>query len=513
MSTITHLLERKAEQYGPNIFYHGEGEPCSFQELRDKAALVAANLAARGLEEHDKVLVLMGNSIEFLYIFFGLGRIGAVCVPVNPQLKPDEIAYIANNAEARMVITISEVLPTLQQIQDRIPAFKAMFVLGGKIPEGAFSFASLLEPVAEIPAIRATPDSEATLIYTSGTTGDPKGVILTHRNYVANALMMAHSNRIDERDCFLCVLPLFHVNAQVVTVLTPMTVGAGMALMHRFNFLKVLPGIAQFKPTVMSAVPTIYHVLSQMPRAHEYDISSIRFFVSGAAPLPQETYELVQRVLKKPLVQGYGLSEATCASAVADHEDRIKWDSVGPALRYTNVRIVDPQTLCDVPTGHDGEIWISGPTVMKGYYQNPQATEEVLKDGWLRTGDLGRFDHEGYLFVVGRIKDMIIRGGLNIYPQQIENALASLEGVAESCVVGVPESRWGQEVLAVVRRAENAAIDEAAVHAHCQRRLAAYKCPKYVRFMEAFPKTPTGKIKKNEVAALYQDIAVRDHHK
>jgi long-chain acyl-CoA synthetase len=320
--------------------------------------------------------------------------------------------------------------------------------------------------------------------------------------------MVSHAAIVLPDDRFLCVLPVFHVNAQVVTILTPLIVGVDLVLMGKFNALGILPAIAKHKATIMSAVPTIYSVLCANPRAGEYDLSSMRFFVSGAAPMPDETYQATQRVLRKPLIQGYGLSEATCASAVADFRDPIRWNSVGPALRYTSIRIVDT-TGVDVPLGGIGEIWISGPAVMKGYYKNPEATAEALKDGWLRTGDLGRFDEEGYLYIVGRLKDMIIRGGQNIYPAQIESVLSKLSGVAEVAVVGVAEPRWGQEVLAIVRVAEGQTLAEEDLIRFARQHLADYKCPKYVRFVSELPKTATGKIRKNLLAEQFADIARR----
>jgi long-chain acyl-CoA synthetase len=267
-----------------------------------------------------------------------------------------------------------------------------------------------------------------------------------------------------------------------------------------------LPMIQKYRPTIMSAVPTIYNVMSRLAKTQEFDLSSIRSFATGAAPMPENTHLEAQRSLKQPIVAGYGLTEATCASAVSDARDPIKWNSVGSPLPYTVIRIVDENGV-DVPFGEVGEIFIAGPTVMKGYYKDPEATAEVLRDGWLHTGDLGRFDEEGYLYIVGRVKDMIIRGGQNIYPQQIEDVISRLPGVEECCVVGVEEARWGQEVLAVVKRTENINLAESDVIKHCRQYLASYKCPAFVRFVDELPKTPTGKIKKIEVAASFANIA------
>ncbi len=510
-NSITGLLEERALESGKRVFCKCRDGSHDLETIHDNAARVAANLAKRGVGPGTKVMVLSGNCVEFLYVFLGLGRIEAVCVPVNPLLNPEEIAYIAKDAEVDVLITVPQLAPAIPKLRAVVPALREVFVFGDEPCEGAEQFAVLQEPVDGIAEIAADRDSDAALIYTSGTTGQPKGVVLSHRNYLSNARMMIKAVRVTDQDRFFCVLPLYHVNAQVVTVLAPLSAGADLVLMKKFSPMRILPMIDEFKPTIMSAVPTVYHVMCQMPKAAEYDVSSIRFFVSGAAPLPEETYRLVGKVLKKPLVQGYGLSEATCASAVANYEDPIKWNSVGPALPYTNIRIVDKDGV-DSPVGDIGEILVSGPAVMKEYYNNPEATQETLEGGWLYTGDLGRFDEDGYLYIEGRRKDMIIRGGQNIYPQQIENVLSSLEGVAESCVVGVDDERWGQEVLAVIKCADGSKLDEDTVKNHCKEHLANYKTPRYVEFVDEFPKTATGKIKKTEVAAKFDSI-VADKHK
>ncbi|MCX5758206.1 MAG: long-chain-fatty-acid--CoA ligase, partial [Candidatus Hydrogenedentes bacterium] len=484
-----------------------------YKTIYDRGAWIAANLAKRGVGKGDKIVLLMGNCMEFIYLFLGVGRIGAVIVPINPMLKPEEIAYIATNADATTLIMLPDFVPLLPLLRQMAPGLRHVFVLGDKphaealragSVEGTEPFSALLEPVENVPDIVVTEEDDAALIYTSGTTGAPKGVILTHRNYIWNARMVLRSTTLRPTDRFMCVLPMFHVNAQVVTLLVPLMGGVDLVVMTRFNALAILPMIAKYKVAIMSAVPTIYAILCMNPKAGEYDISSMRIFVSGAAPMPEDTYLATQRVLKKPLIMGYGLSEATCASAVADPLDPIRWNSCGPALRYTNIRIIDADGK-DVPPGTIGEILISGPTVMKGYYGNPEATAEVLKDGWLYSGDLGRFDDEGYIYVVGRLKDMIIRGGQNVYPAQIESVMSRMPGVEEVAVIGVDEPRWGQEVLAVVKLAEGATLTEKEIIAFCREHLAPYKCPRYVRFLTEFPKTATGKIRKNILEERMKD--------
>ncbi|MCP4640318.1 MAG: long-chain-fatty-acid--CoA ligase [bacterium] len=507
--TITQLLDIRAEECGARTLIVCDDEEHTYAEVRENAARFAMNLSARGVGKGDKILLLMGNCMEFLYCFLGAGRIGAVLVPVNPLLKPDEIAYIANDSDAETLVIVPQFAAFLPQLKTILPKVKHVFVLGDgpeTSAEGAEPFSAFLEPVDAIPEPAVSDEDDAALIYTSGTTGQPKGVELTHRNYIANARMLTRLTAMGETDRFLLVLPLFHVNSQVVSLLAPITAGATVILTKKFNPFTIVPMIEKHRATIMSAVPTIYNVMCRMPKAADYDVSSIRFFVSGAAPMPDETYKDVQRVLKKPLIMGYGLSEATCASAGADYRDPIKWNSVGCPLRYTGIRIVGEDGV-DVPIGEVGEILVSGPAVMKGYYKNPEATKDVLQGGWLRTGDQGRFDEDGYLYIVGRVKDMIIRGGQNVYPQQVENAISKLAGVEECCVVGIEEERWGQEILAVIKVAEGHTLDEEQVMAHCRETLAGYKCPRHVRFVEELPKTATGKIRKVEVAAQFADIA------
>ncbi len=502
--TISELLDKQAQVHGSKPFIISEEKTFSYAEMAEMSARVAENLARLGVGKGSKIVLLMGNCMEFLFTFLGIGRIGATIVPINPVLKPEEIEFILCDSDAEMLMTVPDFLPVLDRFRANAPALKHVIVTGDATT-GAESFDTLLNPLPIRKDHAASEMDDACIIYTSGTTGVPKGVVLTHHNYLWNARMIIRGVDVTEADRFFCVLPLFHVNAQVVSLLTPLMAGGSTVLMKKFNPFAILPMIEQHKVTLLSAVPTIYNIMARMPRADQFDISSIRIFASGAAPLPEETFRLVKEVFGRELIMGYGLSEATCASAVANPRDPVKWDSVGSPLPYTRIRLVDEQGV-DVPTGEVGEIIIAGPTVMKGYYKKPEATAATIKNGWLYTGDLGRFDDEGYLYIVGRVKDVIIRGGLNIYPQQVENVISRIPGVEECCVVGVEEARWGQEVLAVIKKADGVSLTEDDVMKHCREHLAAYKCPRYVRFADALPKTATGKIKKNEVASTFSPI-------
>ncbi|HOJ34534.1 MAG TPA: class I adenylate-forming enzyme family protein [Candidatus Hydrogenedentes bacterium] len=498
---ISELLDKQAKVYGEKPLIISEDGIYSYVQMAELSATVAENLARMGLQKGSKVVLLMGNCMEFLFAFLGLGRIGAVAVPINPVLKRDEIVYILTDSDADALICVPEFSSQLEDFRAASPSLKHVIVTGDA-PGNAMSFKELMKPTTIRSHHEAHPQDDACLIYTSGTTGAPKGVMLTHSNYLWNARMLVRGVDVTEADRFFCVLPLFHVNAQVVSLLTPLMAGGSTVLMKKFNPFAILPMIEEHKVTLLSAVPTIYNVMARIPRADQFDISSIRIFASGAAPLPEETFRLVQNVFHRDLIMGYGLTEATCASAVANPLDPVKWDSVGSPLPYTRIRLVDEKGV-DVPDGETGEIIIAGPTVMKGYYKKPEATAATIRNGWLYTGDLGRFDEEGYLFIVGRVKDMIIRGGMNIYPQEVENVISRIPGVEECCVVGIEEPRWGQEVLALIKTTDGTSLSEEEIIRTCRERLAAYKCPRHVRFLDSFPKTATGKIKKNELVARF----------
>jgi long-chain acyl-CoA synthetase len=337
--TISELLESQARRLGDRTMLIFNDQNISYHRCHDFAGRVAGNLKARGVADGDKVVLLSGNCPEFLYCFLGLGRIGAVIVPVNPTLALEELLYIINDSDAETLILAAELAPYLPKLRELLPKVRQYFVIGGAVDAGTDPFDVLLEPV-DLPEVSGTEDHEAALIYTSGTTGTPKGVILTQGNYIWNARAVTRSNLLYPEDRFLCVLPLFHVNAQVVSVLAPMMTGCDIVLVGgRFNPFGILPIIEKHHVTIMSAVPTVYGLLCRMHNTEGHDISSMRFFVSGAAPMPEEIYQATQKILRKPLIMGYGLSEATCASAGPFGPCPMELRRTGPALcEYSHCR-------------------------------------------------------------------------------------------------------------------------------------------------------------------------------
>jgi long-chain acyl-CoA synthetase len=349
-------------------------------------------------------------------------------------------------------------------------------------------------------------DSLALLIYTSGTTGRPKGVMLTHENILAMATMGADSLGITAADRSLLILPLFHVNGIVVSVLTPMLYGGSTIIAGRFDPATFFDLVAKVQPTYFSGVPTIYSMLSNVPDLGALETSSLRFGLCGAAPAPHGLLEAFEGRFGFPVVEGYGLSEGTCASTVNPWDGLRKPGTVGLPMPGQEIRIVGGDGAV-LAAGLTGEVQIRGANVMAGYLGKPEETRAALEDGWLKTGDLGHLDMDGYLVIDGRVKDMIIRGGENIYPREIEDVLASHPDVIDVAVVGRPDETWGEIVAAFVTtgRGGDASRTSDALESLCEAQLAPYKRPAVIRVLPVLPVNPVGKIDKLRLRSMAID--------
>ena len=346
------------------------------------------------------------------------------------------------------------------------------------------------------------PSALALLIFTSGTTGVPKGVMLDHANLDAMAEMGSQALGIGPADRCLLILPLFHVNGIVVSVLMPLLAGASVVIAERFDPNNFFDAVEQHRPTYFSAVPTIYTLLAALPDDVRPDTSSVRFGICGAAPASAELLGRFEARYGFPLIEGYGLSEATCASTINPVAGERRAGTAGIAFPGQQIRIVDEDGT-EVATGVAGEVLIAGPNVMRGYLGRPDETARVIIDGWLHTGDIGHLDTEGYLTLVGRSKDMIIRGGENIYPEEIEDVLTSDPTVLEAAVIGVPDDKWGETVAAYVQPRPGHTINPEALQALCARKLAGYKRPTTITVMDAIPKNAVGKTDKAPLRAAH----------
>jgi long-chain acyl-CoA synthetase len=484
------LPDRRAAQdpYGPAVA--DSSTSLTNHDLLAEVQAVARRLDSLGVGAGDVVAVKLANRVELVLLLFAAWRLGAAVTPVNPSLTEGEVARQVADSGARLLV--------VEEDDDTVGAGEAAVVSVGDIRTAG----------GADPAPRADPDALALLIYTSGTTGVPKGVMLDHANLDAMTAMGRAALEVGRSDRCLLILPLFHVNGIVVSVLTPLLAGASVVIADRFNPTTFFDTLERERPTYFSAVPTIYALLAALPEDVRPDTSSVRFAVCGAAPASAELLTRFQRRFGFPLVEGYGLSEATCGSTINPVSGIRKAGTVGRPFPGQELRIVDGAGN-EVPQGEDGEVVVRGPNVMRGYLGRPEDTAAVIVDGWLRTGDLGHLDADGYLTLVGRSKEMIIRAGENIYPKEVEDVLASDPTVLEAAVVGVPDETWGEIVVAFVQARPGAVIDVKALKARCSANLSGYKRPKTIHVLDALPKNAVGKLDKKSLRDTQVAAAVR----
>lgn len=450
--------------------------------LRNQVHAIADQFRNLGIGPADVVAVKLHNRAEFVLVLFAAWRLGAAVTPINPTLTDAEVnRQLADSSAALLVLD-----------DNASPAAEVMTLT---IADLATESAGPTEPAHN------DPSALALLIYTSGTTGTPKGVMLDHANLDAMADMGRQALQIEPADRCLLILPLFHVNGIVVSVVTPLLAGASVVIADRFDPSTFFDVIERERPSYFSAVPTIYTMLAALPDDIVPDTSSVRFAICGAAPASAELLDRFENRYGFPLIEGYGLSEGTCASTINPLKAP-RAGTVGKPFPGQRIRIVDTLGV-EVPTGSDGEVLIAGPNIMRGYLGRPEDTARTIVDGWLHTGDIGHLDEDGYLSLAGRSKDMIIRGGENIYPREIEDVLSAHPEVLEAAVIGVPDEKWGEIVIAYVAMRPGAVIDPDTLKIRCARSLAAYKRPTAILRIDEIPKNPVGKPDKVSLRAAH----------
>ncbi|WP_072690251.1 class I adenylate-forming enzyme family protein [Rhodococcus marinonascens] len=449
----------------------------SYQQFAERVDAFAAQLSEKGVGRGDVVAIMLPNRAELLVALMASWRIGAAATPVNPTFTANEAEYQIDDAAAVLVVNEGSDAPSAGRPTIAVDEM-ASTSRAGWTPNG-------------------TPggDDLALLIYTSGSTGRPKGVMLSHDNLQFMSSSMAQHLSLTPEDHCLLILPLFHVNAICVSFLSPMLTSGQLSVTGRFSPARFFDDVARLRPTYFSAVPTIYALLASQPDATTSDLSSLRFAVCGAAPISKELLDRAEQRFGLVIVEGYGLTEGTCASACNPPDGVRKLGTVGPALPGQTLAIVD-EAGSPLPAGTAGEVVIRGANVMRGYLGRPDETERTIVDGWLHTGDVGKLDEDGYLTLVDRIKDMIIRGGENIYPKEIENALATHDGVLEAAVIGAPHEVYGEVPVAYVVAYPDAQVTGDNLAAHLVSRLTKVKLPVAIHIVDALPRNPVGKIDK-----------------
>jgi O-succinylbenzoate-CoA ligase len=440
----------------------------------DAVTRAAAALRSAGVSPGDVVALMLPNRAEFVVALFAAWRLGAAVTPISPTLVGAEMSYQIADADASVLVVD-------RPVETEVPVLRLEDLAAGSP-----------EPIA---AADVAGDALALLIYTSGTTGRPKGVMLDHANVDAMCAMVIEGFELTDTDHSLLILPLFHVNAIVVSTLSPLVAGGRATIAGRFNPATFFERLETTRATYFSAVPTIYTMLVGLPSEVLPDTRSVRFAVCGAAPASVELLEKFERRYGIGLIEGYGLSEGSCASTGNPLNGRRKPGTVGTPLPGQEIRIVDTagNTL---PDGEIGEVIIKGPNVMRGYLNRPEETAKTVVDGWLHTGDVGRFDEDGYLVLVDRAKDMIIRGGENIYPKEIETVVYQLPAVAEAAVVGRADPVYGEQPVLFASLHAGANLDTERIREHLTASLSKYKLPVEITVLPELPKNAVGKIDK-----------------
>jgi long-chain acyl-CoA synthetase len=484
-------LASTAAAHPDNVAIKLDDFELTYAGLNGASALAAGWLKEHGVGAGDRVGVMLPNIPQFPILYYGILRLGAVVVPMNPLFKEREVEYYLSDSGAK-------VLFAWEGIADQAaPGAEAAGAAYEVVDSG---FAAKLATYAAAPeVVDRAPDDTAVILYTSGTTGKPKGAELTHSNLLSNVATVVTLFEGTSDDVIFGGLPLFHSFGQMCGLNAATTIGAMLTLIPRFDPTKALEVLQRDKVTIMQGVPTMYVALLQHPEHSSYDVANLRLAVSGGASLPVEVLRGFEREFGVILLEGYGLSE-TSPVASFNHADRErKAGSIGTPIEGVEMRLID-QDWNDVAEGEIGEIAIKGPNVMKGYWNRPDATDECIQGDWFRTGDLAKRDEDGYYFIVDRAKDMIIRGGFNVYPREVEEVLYEHPSVAEAAVIGVPDAQYGEEIAAAVTLKPGETVSEQEIQDFVKERLAAYKYPRLVWFLaEGLPKGPTGKILKREI--------------
>jgi len=481
------LLRQRTANNAEKIFLisSDDGREWTYSEFQKAVFETAGQFAAKGITKGDVVSLLLPNSPEYIIAYFACFCLGAVAGPINSLLKADEIEFVVKNSDSKLLVINSIFTKAVTDIT-HIPQ-----IMFDKFePTGNISF----EPNAQIEF-----NDEAVIIYTSGTTGKPKGCLLTHGNLLSNAKQIADWMNFTAEDRLLTVMPLFHMNAVSVTTMSALYAGASTVIASKFSASRFWDIIEKYNITSFGSVATMLSMLlSNFEAGSKYESGSLRFAMCGSAPVPENVLKRFEETFGVLVVEGYGLSESTCRSTFNPPNNDRRPGSCGKPIG-NEIKIFDNKDQ-ELPVGELGEIVLRGPNIFKGYYKNPEATKKAFASGWFHTGDIGYRDPDGFFYIADRKSDMIIRGGENIYPREIDNVLYDHPSVTAAATIGVVDDLYGEEVAAFVVVRENTSEEE--LIEHCRKHLADFKCPKKIYFIAEIPKGPTGKLLKRELSRL-----------
>ncbi len=492
------MLWESAQRFPEKTAVVFQGQKVSFRELDGLANSFANALATLGVKKGDRVALYMTNRPEYIISVYGIARLGAIFTPMNPTYKEGEIEHHLNDAEVSVLVVQESLYPLVKAVQHRVKSLKDVIVVGQHAEEGAHLFRDLVRqasPKHPPPVALSWAEDLVALPYSSGTTGLPKGVMLTHQNLVCNNIQFLSSGRLTERDTLLLFLPFYHIYG-LMLVSGGLYAGATLVIMEAFDLEQSLTLSQQYGVTLYYAVPPILIALDNYADLSKFDLSSLRYIMVGAAPLAPDVAQRVQEKTGVRILQGYGLTEASPITHLNPvDQGRIKLDSVGLSVPNQEQKIVDLDTgERELGVGEVGELLVKGPHVMKGYWKAPEETRQTVRDGWLYTGDIGKIDAEGYVYIVDRKKEMIKYKGFSVAPAEVEAVLFQHPSVADCAVIGKPDPEAGElpKAIVMLRSGENVTAEE--LMDFVGSRIAGYKKIREVEFVSGIPKTASGKI-------------------
>lgn len=517
---LYYFVERSAKRFPENVAVHFYGRDITYRKLWDYIGRFATALHRLGVKKGDRVSLMLPNSPQFLIGFYGALRLGAIVVQTNPLYVERELEFILKDSEAETIITLDSFHERISNVRDKTPLKRVIYTriqhffaphlkflyslklkIEGKYPkprDGIFMEELIrTNPIAP-PKVDINPKEDIALFqYTGGTTGTPKAAMLTHYNLVVNTIQTVtwYTGMREGKEVIMGALPFFHVYGMTVAMNFAMRVAGKLVLVPRFRVEEIVKLIEKHKVTLFPGAPTMYVAVINMKDVKKYDLSSIEACISGSAPLPLKVKEDFEKLTGAKLVEGYGLSEASPVTHCNPIYGLNKPGSIGIPFPSTDAKIVDLETgERELPPNEIGELVVRGPQVMKGYWKRLDETEDVLKDGWLYTGDIARMDKDGYFYIVDRKKDMIISGGYNVYPREVEEVLYQHPKVKEAAVIGLPDKYKGEAVKAIIVLKKGETATEEEIIEFCKKNLAKYKVPKIVEFRDSLPKTFVGKV-------------------
>jgi long-chain acyl-CoA synthetase len=498
---LVDMLEDAVSKYSNLAGFICDHQKLTFKEFDQMVNKIAAGLKKYDVEKGDRVSLLLGIGLEFPLCFFALMKLGAIAVPLNTRFKGEELLYEIEDSGSKVLIVDQEYWPSIDPVQNDLGTVKKIFFNGPDVPPNVLSFIELKENKEEIlEKIRLEETDDAVIMYTSGTTGRPKGAILCHRGLVVTAMQVGDFIAYGPEDRLICVVPLFHVTGLAMIMLSHIFSGIPCVYMRTFKVKDFLEIMSSEKITKSIGVINILWMMINHPEFDHYDFSSYKSALFGGSPATEEMVKGIMNKLPHLNVSvGYGLTESYGMVSTTPYEDCLrKIEGVGKMLPLVDAQIVDEKGKA-LPPNRVGEITLKGVRVTKGYWRNPEATRATIVDGWLYTGDIGKIDEEGFLYILDRKKDMINRGGEKIYSLEVENILSSHKKVLEVAVLGVPDKFFGEAVKAVVVMRPGETADEEEIKKFCSDHLADYKIPKYIEFLDSLPRNPAGKVIKGNL--------------